>query len=203
MSITWEEFERRVKEMGLYAVHCTTMHWQAILGQDATVNYWPTTGKYHVSGTCEKSKVGTVDDVIRAAFEHIPFKGQGMDINQAFPSKYLKASDLKGNECTVTMERVEMAEFDDGEPKPAIHFKGTNKAFVLNKTNANTIVDIYGPNTENWAGKPITLFPTYTDFQGRQVACVRVKPAQRHQPAPAPPAAEPAWANTPDSDIPF
>ena len=209
MSVTWDDFESHVKQMGLLAIHCSTTHWQAVLGDDAIVNYWPTTGKYHVAGTYEKSKIGTVDDVIRAAFEHIPFKGDGMDINQAFPSKYLKASDLNGNEVNAVMDRVEMAEFDDGEPKPAVHFKNASKAFVLNKTNANTIVDIYGPNTDNWTGKPITLYPTYTDFQGRQVACVRVKPMPRHQSVQTPqPAAqpEPQWAppaNAPEDEVPF
>ena len=147
-----------------------------------------------------------------------------MDMNQAFPSKYVKASDLNGKACTVTIIRVEMAQFEDGgESKPAAYFHGTAKGLILNKTNTNTIIDMYGPNSDSWIGQPITLRPSVTDFQGRQVACIRVQPNPPHQPAapdetsqvappaPAPaPTPEPAWATTdpdpqqvPSDDIPF
>jgi len=108
-----------------------------------------------------------------------------MDMNQAFPSDYLKASDLKGADITVTMDRVEMHELGS-EEKPILYFKGTDKGLVLNKTNTRTIMDIYGPESQEWAGNKIVLFPTQTDFQGRQVQCIRVKIAvtQVKQPAP-------------------
>ena len=97
-----------------------------------------------------------------------------MDINAAFPSEYLKAADLQGREVEVKMSFVDMQEVDN-EMKPILRFQGKDRGLVLNKTNANTITDLYGDETEAWEGKPIILFPTTTDFQGRSVKCIRVK----------------------------
>jgi hypothetical protein len=97
-----------------------------------------------------------------------------MDMNSAFPNDYLKASDLQGHEVTVTMSHVQMQEMRS-DTKPVLFFVGKDKGLVLNKTNTNTICGMYGSDSDGWNGKPITLFPTQTDFQGRQVACVRVK----------------------------
>ena len=55
------------------------------------------------------------------------------------------------------------------------YFQGAKKGLVLNKTNANTIAELYGPQTENWHGRVITLFPTQVDYQGRQVPAIRVR----------------------------
>ena len=97
-----------------------------------------------------------------------------MDMNQAFPSDYLKAADLQGQDVTVTMSHVEMAEFGS-EQKPVLFFHGKDKGLVLNKTNTNTIIGMFGPESTGWKGNRIIIFPTQTDFQGRQVACIRVK----------------------------
>jgi hypothetical protein len=35
---------------------------------------------------------------------------------------------------------------------------------------------MYGKDTDNWAGKWITIFPTTTEFGGETVDCIRVKP---------------------------
>lgn len=113
-----------------------------------------------------------------------------MDMNTCFPSDFLKASDLQDKEVTVTMSHVEMTELGS-EQKPVLYFAGKDKGLVLNKTNCNTIIGMYGPNSDGWKGKRIAIFPTQTDFQGRQVACIRVKilQAQRSTPA-APPEAD-------------
>ncbi len=89
----------------------------------------------------------------------------------------IKASDLQGREFALTISALEFRKFDDGN-KIELTFAQTDKKMVCNKTNANTIADIYGDETNNWIGKEITLFPTYTDFNGGQVPCVRVKPMQ-------------------------
>jgi hypothetical protein len=72
-----------------------------------------------------------------------------MRIGQAFPSEYLKASDLMGRTVKVTMSHVEMREVGDG-PKPILHFVGKEKGLVLNKTNSNNITAAYGDETDNW-----------------------------------------------------
>ncbi len=108
-----------------------------------------------------------------------------MNMNDAFPSKYLKAADLKGQRVRVTMEDVNMASFDSGdEPKPCVVFRGKKKGLVLNKTNSNTIVDIYGPDTDAWFGKDITIYPTTTEYQGRMADCIRVQVESRQTSQP-------------------
>ncbi len=62
-----------------------------------------------------------------------------MNINEAFPSKYLKASDLDGKNVTVTIKSAELEEIGfDKEQKLVLSFVGTDKSMVLNKTNATT-----------------------------------------------------------------
>ena len=96
-----------------------------------------------------------------------------MDINDAFPSVYLKAADLKGNKVTVVIDACEKALVGEDE-KPILTFSGKDKGLVLNKTNANRIASLYGPNTDDWIGKEIKLYPTKVDFQGGLVDAIRV-----------------------------
>jgi hypothetical protein len=137
-----------------------------------------------------------------------------MNINDAFPSKWLTAGDLRGQDVPVTIRDVRMELV--GQPPencPVVYFAGKEKALVLNKTNGQTIADQLGPDTDHWLGKPITIFPTSTDFQGRQVACIRVRPGNlygRTQPATngyhvdAPlPTMPPAGPADLDDEIPF
>ena len=71
-----------------------------------------------------------------------------MDINQAFPSKYLKQSDIPQPKtvtiATVTMENVAM-DNQPAEMKVVIHFHGAEKGMIANKTNCNILAALYGP----------------------------------------------------------
>ncbi len=97
-----------------------------------------------------------------------------MDINAAFPSNYLKAADLGGQDAALVISHVAMEDIG-GDVKPIVYFVGKERGLVLNKTNASTIADQHGGETDMWANKQITLFPSQTDFQGKQVACIRVR----------------------------
>ena len=115
-----------------------------------------------------------------------------MNINNAFPSSYVKASELNGRRVTVTMDRVEMQEIG-GEPKPVLYFKGTPKGLVLNKTNALVIADMYSTETDAWGGKQIVIYPARVEFQGKIVDAIRVHlstPAEMDTQAPLPPRRE-------------
>lgn len=46
--------------------------------------------------------------------------------------------------------------------------------FLLNKTNAKTIAQLYGKRPLDWVGKWIHLYPTTTERQGEMVDCIRV-----------------------------
>lgn len=131
-----------------------------------------------------------------------------MRMSTAFPSKYLRAADLQGRDVTVTIERVEMADIGDGDEKPVIYFRGKEKGLVLNKTNAGSISDALGDETEDWTGAAIIIFPTKTDYQGKRVDAIRVRvPRQvpRAEKA-APPTGNGEGAEHPyadDQEIPF
>ena len=106
-----------------------------------------------------------------------------MNIDSAFPSTYVKASDLGGKPARVVIRSVAM-ETVGSEQKPIMYFEKREKGMVLNRTNANTISMVYGTNTDDWVGGEVELFTAMVDFQGRSVEAIRVripprKPAAR------------------------
>lgn len=133
-----------------------------------------------------------------------------MNINEAFPSDYLKADDLKGANVTVTIEDVGIEEIGQGQQKERkliLSFAGKKKRLVCNKTNANTIGKLYGTETDAWIGKAITLSPREVEFQGDMVWAIRVslqKPVTAGAPAPkAPPPPQDRVEGDPDESVPF
>jgi hypothetical protein len=101
------------------------------------------------------------------------------NINDAFPSNYLKASDLRGSEVVVTIDHVGFEPVGrQKEMKAVVYFKGKEKGLVLNKTNATKITQLAGsPNTEDWDGIKVKLYPTETEFAGEMTECIRIKAA--------------------------
>lgn len=98
-----------------------------------------------------------------------------MNVSEIYPSKWLKASDLKGP-VIVTIAGVAIVEVgSDREKRPVASFTGKEKQFVMNKTNLRAIADLYGGNTESWHGQKIVLYPTTTPFGGEERACIRVR----------------------------
>lgn len=132
-----------------------------------------------------------------------------MNISEAFPSKYISAPDLKDRNVRVRMAHVTTEKMSDGNEKPVLYFQGTEKGMVLNKTNATTIADAYGDNTDDWNGEEIILFPVMTDFGGKPTPAVRCrkptikdgtpKPVENK---PAPPAAK-SVKDMADDEVPF
>lgn len=133
-----------------------------------------------------------------------------MDINQAFPTKYLKAADLQGREYNLRIKSVIIEDVGDGDNKPVLYFEKTAKGVALNKTNAMAIAAAYGAETNAWIGQAVVVFPATTQFQGRTVDCIRLRP---HYPqangvpggaplaaATATPAAVAAFGETPNLD---
>jgi hypothetical protein len=135
-----------------------------------------------------------------------------MRISAAFPSDFLRAADLEGKQVKVVISHVEMRDVG-GEPKPVLFFQNKDKGVVLNKTNANTISQAYGDDTDEWPGAEVVLYETMVDFQGRSTAAIRMRIPPRKPPERAPititsgkqPSPEPQPAAQPpiDDDIPF
>ncbi len=112
-----------------------------------------------------------------------------MNIDQAFPSNYIKASDLAGRAVPVVIDRVAVEEVGrNKDTKPVLYFRGKEKGLVLNRTNSNKIAELAGSkDTEDWTGVQIAIYPTNTEFGGETVECIRVKavPPRQQQTAPA------------------
>jgi len=100
-----------------------------------------------------------------------------MNVNDAFPSRYLKAADLGGREVTVTIERVELQDVGRSkERRPIVYFTGKRKGLILNRTNARRIGEIAGSlETTAWRGVQVRLFTSQVEFQGSLVDAIRVK----------------------------
>ena len=132
-----------------------------------------------------------------------------MKISEEFPSQFIKASDLGGREVKVVMANVER-ETIGSDKKLVLYFKGKQKGLVLNKTNAATIGDAYGDDTEDWFDQPLILFSIKTDFQGKVVDGLRVriptardnKPAPRRE-DPITSGPQPQHGDNLDDSIPF
>lgn len=128
-----------------------------------------------------------------------------MNVNDAFPSNYLKATDLQNREIPVVISKVVMEKIGD-DPRMIAYFQGKQKGVVVNKTNATNISAAYGPETDHWVGKPVVLFSVWTDFQGKSVQAIRMRPGNgAAAPAPTPAPSYPTDPRGPDlnDEVPF
>lgn len=131
-----------------------------------------------------------------------------MRVELMFPSKYLCGADLiEHGEVALTIQRVSMEDLQtrDGgkERKPVVKFERAKKMLVLNKTNAMQIAELYGPETDGWAGKRVTLYAARVSAFGKMVDAVRVRPEKPKGRPASKPATKPAPADEPPEDYPL
>lgn len=101
-----------------------------------------------------------------------------LNVHDLFPSRFLKAHDLKGKEFTLTVARVVLepvrTQSGETEKKPVAYFDKARKGILLNKTNAMALAAVYGPDMSTWAGKAVTLKPVRVSAFGKAHEVVRV-----------------------------
>jgi hypothetical protein len=102
---------------------------------------------------------------------------------ELFPSKYLKAADLKGKAVVVNIASapIETLKTPNGseERKTVLYFSnGAKKVLPLNRTNWDSVASICGENSDDWPGQEIELFPSTTELRGEVVGCVRIRRPQ-------------------------
>lgn len=99
-----------------------------------------------------------------------------MNLNDAFPSKYLKAGDLNGRTLNVTIKDVTMEEVGQQKDRRLVaYFRSMDKGLVLNKTNAKRVQNIVGSaETDDWVGAKIALKAEMVDFKGDAILSIRV-----------------------------
>jgi hypothetical protein len=104
---------------------------------------------------------------------------------QMFPSRYLKAEDLEGMPVGLTIEKAVtemLKDYNTGkmQAKTVVYFEETDKILVLSsKTNWTSIEEIAGPDSDDWAGAKIELYPTETEVKGKMTPCIRIRPVTR------------------------
>jgi len=127
--------------------------------------------------------------------------------DEVFPSPYLKAADLQGKACVVTIESAPyqtLKGLDGNETKKIVlRFRNAEKTLPLNVTNFDAVCDATGcPDTRDWPGQRIELYPTRITMGGKTVDCIRIRRPSDSRPAAAvaPPPPEPDEMN---DQIPF
>ena len=98
-------------------------------------------------------------------------------IDTAFPSKYVRASDLGSTKVKVTISHLKLEDVGgDGERKPVLYFNGKEKGFVLNRTNANKLSELAGTDDYSlWGGLEVKLYATTTEYKGKETPCIRIE----------------------------
>jgi hypothetical protein len=97
-----------------------------------------------------------------------------------FTSKYVKASDLKGEPRilkieAVTSEMLKNPKNGEEQRKPVLHFVGVKKTMPLNMTNWDAVADICGEDSDTWPGHRIEVFPTTAQLGNQTVDAIRIR----------------------------
>jgi hypothetical protein len=100
-----------------------------------------------------------------------------MRITDAFPSKYLKAADVKVKQLVATISNVEkelIGQGKDQKEKPVLYLED-QKPIVLNRTNFEALEEAFG-DSDDWPGHKIKVYCAKTRYQGSPVDGIRVQP---------------------------
>lgn len=103
-----------------------------------------------------------------------------LSFDDLYPSRFLRASDLKGQDVTKTIARVQIEELGEGaqsKAKCVISFKDAKKQWVVPRTCGEALKLMFGAKDvdKTWVGKRVTLFAKTVDSFGGEVEAVRVK----------------------------
>ncbi len=103
------------------------------------------------------------------------------DSDLLFPSRYVKSAEVKqvGRPFPLTIRRIEprhelQKKGSGKEYKPALFFKETDKAMVLNKTNTKRLAEALGKDPRKWIGARIVPCIERVDSFGKEVEAIRI-----------------------------
>lgn len=93
---------------------------------------------------------------------------KGMDLDKAFPERWLHAEDLKGKPWTLTIKDIygeETFNIKAGrkETSVIVAFEETKREYILNVTNKRVLVRLWGKDTADIIGHKITLMAVPDD----------------------------------------
>lgn len=106
-----------------------------------------------------------------------------------FDHNYLRWFHLRGHPILVEIAKVERRmEVTDRRGKkkrvPIVTFKlirgdvDRMRPLVLNHTNNDTLVELFGGKPSKWVGKKVVLFESTTKLSGKTVQCIRIRAAK-------------------------
>jgi hypothetical protein len=100
-----------------------------------------------------------------------------------FPSKYLKAEDIR-RPIEVTISAIAEETMGDGEKKAVCHFEELPKGLVINITNWDMLEHITGcPDCDDWGGTKVLLDTELTRYKGSPTKGLRVHPIRKEKSA--------------------
>jgi hypothetical protein len=95
-------------------------------------------------------------------------------MNNAFESRYLKAVDIDEDGLLLTIKTVRQEQIL-AEMKWIVYFNEIGRGLVLNKANNNSIMALFGPDSDDWKGRQIELYRTEVEMRGELVGAIRVR----------------------------
>ena len=99
-------------------------------------------------------------------------------LSKLFPSKYLRAADLK-QPVEMVISRVVVEAMQDGTKKPVAHFENASKEIVLNKTNAIMVAQLAkSDDTDHWGGVKVKIVTELVRLPRRRSAGDPLPPAR-------------------------
>ena len=116
---------------------------------------------------------------------------------------YLKASDVMNGDRVTFMDEGEWTESkftkEDGSPRMqfvmTVKCKGEEKKMRINKTNSDTLVDAYGPETQEWIGKQAIITIEKVLVAGKKLDTIMLSVDAASQPE--------IDVEEPEAEIPF
>lgn len=101
-----------------------------------------------------------------------------MKMSGAFPGKYFAAADLD-EPLVVVIAHVDEEDVSGGQGhpayKPVVYFRGQKQGLALNQTNAQTLADLHGDESDDWEGCQCELYQDTTEYMKKMVPCVRIR----------------------------
>lgn len=86
------------------------------------------------------------------------------------------SAESEGLPITAKIVAVKVERMKDGRSKPVVTIDQPGPQLVLNKGNAQALIDAFGPDSEAWVGRTITISLHVVQFMGKKTKGILVKP---------------------------
>lgn len=102
-----------------------------------------------------------------------------MKISDLFPRRFVCAEDLD-HEVACVIDKVVVETYHNPQTHeegtaPILYVQGGVKGIWLNKTNARTLSDEYGDETDRWKGKSMVLYSKEVSTPDGMQPAIRIK----------------------------